>query len=1346
MNIQQLQIIMLAQITPNKFNVSSSSQPDLLLEESAVSKSPFSPLDSAKKDSNLSDGSFLSEGISPFCSVSSDIVNEPPKVTYLTPSDASDYQPSSSLTTLTRLESLVSNVSLEQSYGRNLEKCVKGKNTQNRKQALSSVQRSSPYGTWSDTENSHCSPADMSGQQYHHSASPMRSSGMTPQGRYHYRSHSADMVSQSGYFFESNEFRSFENEHAMQQFDNVSQNAERIPHHMMQNDMLHGYPFSENLTDLDAVNKTQRMPKSWNARYQDMINSQMNPHMSDYSQPYDPFSRPDLMRSMSMPVVEKKKRGRPKGFKLNKNRSNSTSSIGNGKGAAYTFTFHVPTPVFKRLKLKKVFQKVNSSENIKLVRMHPKDARKYSLLKIGREVVKIPKLSDEVLIKHLGAQTNSMSSCDEQEEESTSEEKECEQNLNERKVNKTMSDKTQTEQSKRCDEINNDDCCDKGSDGKFLGVSLDEFIPQDTTGEESKNSESTEETCDTLDSQGKLTSEIDRKVKVKNNSPNVRETMSDVKNSKGEIMTNSVNKNNGIHLENSQTGQNRDSEGTLQDSDYRSIAAITLNSIIDRVIENTVNDFSNEQTNSIHTQNNGNGNLQQNQTSNQQVNSIRNFLPPQNNIVQYVTSDLPVFNYHRNNLKNVLHQDGHQKHLISSVERSFMDTFDVLNSPCEKSKLSKVVDVTSPFQSPLHQCKHQRRKANGFYKYNNSNPLILDPDYDDIEHIVLKDVSLTEATDGTLTPLKTRTPVAGRSPRSCFGQDQYRLFESDFVSKLGNLAADLEMPELLNEKDQSSSESNYSSYSDNSKLKNGDSNNNRKRKTGILSRLASDFNENYLGNVDWNSKRKKKSKLKLSNKKDKSSKGKKKEEIEGIDYIIIGKFKGVKKMVVKLNRIFIQEESVNLNDFNLTSEKIDGSDMTKLKTPCHEDSDTGAVNVRNNLNRLENNSYVTVNTHDKENKVTVKEGIPNKTQEPESNTKENEIQLSKSFWGLNPERKSLTDGDISKELLRKNKLSLSKRKINVSNLHKLSLEVLNGKPKNTINHQEINGLQEQFNGVKVQQGESVITHVKKENKEMNIDNETDGRDSPVIPVLTKESPGGPDSPIVPVINKELSGPYSPDVPVLTKEPLEEQCQVDSENHDIIKSGIDHFSKVHPDDMELGNDICNSEKKILLEDRDALSESLIEQKVTQSNLRNKENVGKIPENENSNSSKSSDMKESMFENDSDSRSSLDIVSPYMSSKEHGKIRKKKKNLTRNQRLQVAFVGTKPKRRKTNGTESKLMCSLSLLHQATLANLNEPSSCYTDDVDDYQGRLSRCYVKNVNVITSRFRKRKYFSSTT
>ena len=61
--------------------------------------------------------------------------------------------------------------------------------------------------------------------------------------------------------------------------------------------------------------------------------------------------------------------------------------------SAYTFEFKVPTPIFKRLKLRFSSSTRETLSDIRTVQLHPKDARKYSLLKIGSEIIKLHKLS-----------------------------------------------------------------------------------------------------------------------------------------------------------------------------------------------------------------------------------------------------------------------------------------------------------------------------------------------------------------------------------------------------------------------------------------------------------------------------------------------------------------------------------------------------------------------------------------------------------------------------------------------------------------------------------------------------------------------------------------------------------------------------------------------------------------------------------------------------------------------------------------------------------------------------------------------------------------------------------------
>lgn len=65
---------------------------------------------------------------------------------------------------------------------------------------------------------------------------------------------------------------------------------------------------------------------------------------------------------------------------------------------AYTFKFKVPSPFYKKLKFRlKQISPLSDTNQLNFVRMHPKDARKYSLLKIGREVIQLRNLSGDLI-------------------------------------------------------------------------------------------------------------------------------------------------------------------------------------------------------------------------------------------------------------------------------------------------------------------------------------------------------------------------------------------------------------------------------------------------------------------------------------------------------------------------------------------------------------------------------------------------------------------------------------------------------------------------------------------------------------------------------------------------------------------------------------------------------------------------------------------------------------------------------------------------------------------------------------------------------------------------------------
>ncbi|KAL4233690.1 DNA polymerase zeta catalytic subunit [Mactra antiquata] len=65
---------------------------------------------------------------------------------------------------------------------------------------------------------------------------------------------------------------------------------------------------------------------------------------------------------------------------------------------AYTFRFKVPSPLYKKIKFRvKNLPQTTEVNKEQFVRMHPKDARKYSLLKIGHEIIQLSNLSEELI-------------------------------------------------------------------------------------------------------------------------------------------------------------------------------------------------------------------------------------------------------------------------------------------------------------------------------------------------------------------------------------------------------------------------------------------------------------------------------------------------------------------------------------------------------------------------------------------------------------------------------------------------------------------------------------------------------------------------------------------------------------------------------------------------------------------------------------------------------------------------------------------------------------------------------------------------------------------------------------
>ncbi|XP_033741299.1 uncharacterized protein LOC117328070 [Pecten maximus] len=279
-------------------------------------------------------------------------------------------------------------------------------------------------------------------------------------------------------------------------------------------------------------------------------------------------------------------------------------------------------------------------------------------------------------------------------------------------------------------------------------------------------------------------------------------------------------------------------------------------------------------------------------------------------------------------------------------------------------------------------------------------PPVIDPDGEEIQNVILKDVNLTEASNGVLTPITSQTPVAGRSPirHNCngFGLENYKLFDSDIIcnrneleAKLRTLKSEFELQPnqsvknyCLSEKDlpcqgqiDSPISASWSELSSRTTSRKDSSESSmsapdiskpqlklQKRKLSLargekvshkqLSKgMKGISTENSGSDMDYTFEKENKE-LKRTKRK------KKKKEVAGIDYIVIGRFKGHRKMAVCLERLEIgQDESVNVKDFlvaqpkcqnyALNSRTSDSSSGGELD--LYEDQSSGCQEMRKSL-------------------------------------------------------------------------------------------------------------------------------------------------------------------------------------------------------------------------------------------------------------------------------------------------------------------------------------------------------------------------------------------------------------
>ena len=161
--------------------------------------------------------------------------------------------------------------------------------------------------------------------------------------------------------------------------------------------------FSADLSDLSNEDLSQILPEIEAGQ-----SSELNQKSDDQSMDFGDIDTnlPSTSQNANLKTILKKKTQHPGGSKgrpdtatiMELIRYRQRTELPQKSSAAYKFKFKVPTPVFKRLKFR--VKRGNSeleTNQLDFVRMHPKDARKYSLLKIGREIIQLKKLSENMI-------------------------------------------------------------------------------------------------------------------------------------------------------------------------------------------------------------------------------------------------------------------------------------------------------------------------------------------------------------------------------------------------------------------------------------------------------------------------------------------------------------------------------------------------------------------------------------------------------------------------------------------------------------------------------------------------------------------------------------------------------------------------------------------------------------------------------------------------------------------------------------------------------------------------------------------------------------------------------------
>ena len=535
-----------------------------------------------------------------------------------------------------------------------------------------------------------------------------------------------------------------------------------------------------------------------NSSYSSNINNSWSGYSPQNQSPNFHSQHESFIRSQSF-SFDKKVRGRSrKSFQQTRCWPNSVSKKPPPPpNAAYTFTFHVPTPVYKRLKL--THHRKPQSDDIKIVRMHPRDARRYSLLKIGRGIVKAKKLTqadidksgvvlraplDELLIearntqRHTTGFTRSLSYNSDMKAPYDIKTEKVMLNCG---ISGTNHNFEGIERVKWTSEI------DEGDQSLFNNYPQKMVVPSPQTLAESS------EDCHDI-----------RKVTLTSIIENV--LISSMKND-SETSEKDV-KNEGDHC------HRNDNEGTLNftklltndlagkdasgqyDLDMMQNKKMFENQdlkLLDKEVSGSINS-------DIKIQNQSLQNTSSAIIPNQISGSLVNVMFP-SNMARNFTSNV---RSQKDNIENC----GQDMMVVQNQITDGCDSISTVQIPKSSGQVCRKIEK-QPRRKNLMLCR--KRSMN---KMLTSSPSVIDPDLDDHD-VILKDVSLIEASEGTLTPIKSRTPVAGRSPIRHQAGDAYKLFDGELLTlkdDIENKLKDFEgsnntkiFPTILSEKDSGSS-------------------------------------------------------------------------------------------------------------------------------------------------------------------------------------------------------------------------------------------------------------------------------------------------------------------------------------------------------------------------------------------------------------------------------------------------------------------------------------------------------------------------------------------------------------